>query len=139
VSRPDNTRYLRSAQATRRDRLIGAARDALRRLDTAGETITVAAVVRASGTSRAFIYRIPELVAEIQQLRARQADTGQRVPARQRASDASNHARIRHLTDTNRQLRAENQRLRDQNAAVLGKLRERAVTAPTALTIGAEP
>jgi len=130
MSRPDNTRYLRAAEAARRDRLVVAALDALRRLDAAGEQITVTAVVRASGTSRAFIYRIPELVAEIQQLRARQAGTGQRLPVRQRAGDASNHARIRHLTETNRELRAENQRLRDQNAALLGRLREHTAVHP---------
>lgn len=130
MSRPDNTRYLRAAEAARRDRLVAAARDALRRLDAAGEPITVAAVVRASGVSRAFVYRLPELVNEIQQLRARHAETGQRLPARQRASDTSKDARIRHLTDTNRELRAENQRLRDQNAALLGRLREKAAVSP---------
>ncbi|MFI7641121.1 hypothetical protein [Nonomuraea sp. NPDC049400] len=53
---PDNTRYLRAAEQQRRARLIDQAREAIRRLDDAGDAITVAAVVRASG---AFRYRVP--------------------------------------------------------------------------------
>jgi hypothetical protein len=40
---PDNTHYLRSAEQQRRTRLIEQAQQAIRRLDTAGEAITVAA------------------------------------------------------------------------------------------------
>lgn len=127
----DNTRHLRAAEQQRRAQLIAQARDALRRLDAAGQPITVAAVVRASGVSRAFIYRVPELIAEVQRLRAHTA-TGPRVPARQRASDASNQARIRQLTAANTELRAEIKLLRDQNAALLGRLRELPATLPAA-------
>jgi hypothetical protein len=121
---PDNTHYLRSAEQQRRTRLIEQAQQAIRRLDTAGEVITVAAVVRASGTSRAFLYRIPELIQEIQRLRDLQQRSGQRQPVRQRMTDSSKEARIRQLTATNSDLRAEIQRLRTQNALLLGHLRE---------------
>ncbi|GAA3513289.1 hypothetical protein FHR32_006235 [Streptosporangium album] len=99
-----------------------------RRLDDAGDTITVAAVVRASGASRAFLYRVPELIEEIQRLRNLQQRSGQRHPARQRMTDPSKEARIRQLTVTNGELRAELQRLRAQNALLLGRLREHAAT-----------
>ncbi|WP_440107797.1 DUF6262 family protein [Streptosporangium sp. H16] len=121
---PDNTHYLRSAEQQRRTRLIEQAQQAIRRLDTAGEAITVAAVVRASGTSRAFLYRIPELIQEIQRLRDLQQRSDQRQPVRQRMTDSSKEARIRQLTATNGELRAEIQRLRTQNALLLGHLRE---------------
>ena len=124
MSLPNNAHYLRAAQQRRRTELIDKIRDAVRELDATGQPITVNAVVRASGASRAFVYRLPDIVAEIQNLRDRQTATGQHQPARQRASDASNHARIRQLTAANTELRAEVQRLRDQNALLLGRLRE---------------
>jgi hypothetical protein len=124
MSPPNNAHYLRAAQQRRRTDLIDKIRDAVRELDATGQPITVNAVVRVSGASRAFIYRLPDIVAQIQQLRDRQTTTGQRQPTRQRASDASNHARIRQLTTTNAELRAELRQLREQNALLLGRLRE---------------
>ncbi|MFF5206991.1 hypothetical protein [Streptosporangium sp. NPDC000396] len=53
---------------------------------------------------------------------------GQGHPARQRMTDPSEEARIRQLTVTNGELRAELQRLRAQNALLLGRLREHAAT-----------
>jgi predicted RNase H-like nuclease (RuvC/YqgF family) len=84
----------------------------------------VAAAVRASGASRAFIYRLPDIVQQIQKLRDQQAATGQRQPARERASEASKDARIRHLTATVAELRTEINQLRQQNSLLLGRLRE---------------
>jgi hypothetical protein len=124
MSLPNNAHYLRAAQQRRRTKLIDKVRDTVRELDATGQPVTVNAVVRASGASRAFIYRLPDVVQQIQKLRDRQAATGQRQPARQRASDASNHARIRHLAAANAELRAEVHRLREQNALLLGRLRE---------------
>lgn len=129
--RPDNTGYLRAAEQHRRTRLLDAANSALRRLDLENKPITVAALVRASGVSRAFVYRQSGLITEIQRLRDRQTPSGPPVPARQRATDASLQARIRQLTAANAELRAENTRLRDQNGLLLGRLREHAATTPT--------
>ncbi|MEU0571589.1 DUF6262 family protein [Nonomuraea sp. NPDC005983] len=106
------------------------ARAAIRHLDAAEEVITVAAGVRASGASRAFLYRVPELIEDIQRLRSRQQQTGQRQPALQRMTDPSKEARIRQLTTINGELRAQIQRLREQNALFLGRLREQAITTP---------
>jgi hypothetical protein len=124
MSLPNNAHYLRAAQQRRRTELIDKVRDAVRELDATGQPITVNAVARASGASRAFIYRLPDIVSQIQNLRDRQAATGQRQPARQRASDASNHARIRQLTATVAELRDEIKQLRQQNSLLLGRLRE---------------
>lgn len=128
MSVPNNTHYLHAAQQRRRADLINRIRDTLRELDAAGQQITVAAVVRSSGASRAFIYRQPDIIQQIQKLRDQQVATGQRQPVRQRASDASKDARIRQLAAANAELRAEMQRLRDQNALLLGQLREQAAT-----------
>lgn len=126
----DNTHHLREAERQRRARLLDQAHTALRRLDSAGKPVTVAAVVRASGVSRAFLYRQADLVAEIQRLRDRQSATGQHIPAHQRSTHASQHARIRQLVTANTELRADNARLREQNAQLLGRLREYAATHP---------
>lgn len=126
MSLPNNTHYLRAAQQRRRAELIDNVRAVVRDLDATGQPITVAAVVRGSGASRAFIYRLPDIVAQIQKLRDQQAATGQRQPARQRATDQSKDARIRQLHTTVGELRAEIQRLRQQNALLLGRLRESA-------------
>ena len=127
---PDNTHYLREAERQRHARLLDQAHMALRRLDNAGKPVTVTAVVRESGVSRAFLYRQADLVAEIQGLRDRQTVTGKRIPAHQRPGHASQHARIRQLVAANTELRAENARLRDQNAQLLGRLREHAAMHP---------
>lgn len=124
MSPPNNAHYLRAAQQRRRTELIDKIRDAVRELDATGQQITVNAVVRASGASRAFIYRLPDIVSQIQNLRNRQAATGQHQPIRQRASDASNQARIRQLTVTVAELRDEIKQLRQQNSLLLGRLRE---------------
>ncbi len=125
MSIPNNSHYLRAAQQRRRDQLIDKVRQALRDLDAKGRPITVAEVARASGASRAFIYRLPDVIAQIQKLRDQQAATGQRQPTRQRASERSKDARIRQLNATISDLRAEVKRLREQNALLLGRLRER--------------
>jgi len=126
----DNTHHLREAERQRRERLLDQAHTALRRLDNAGKPVTVAAVVRASGVSRAFLYRQPDLVNEIQRLRDRQTVTGQHMPAHQRTTHASQHARIRQLSTANAELRAEIAQLRQQNAQLLGRLRDYAATHP---------
>ena len=126
----DNTHHLREAERQRHARLLDQARAALCRMDNAGKAVTVAAVVRESGVSRAFLYRQADLVAEIQRLRDRQTATGQRIPAHQRAGHASQHARIRQLVTANTELRADNARLREQNAQLLGRLRAYAATHP---------
>lgn len=124
MSLPNNAHYLRAAQQRRRAELIDKVRDTVRDLDATGQPITVNAVVRASGASRAFIYRLPDIVGQIQKLRGRQVATGQRQPVQQRASEASKEARIRQLTATVGELRDELKQLRRQNALLLGRLRE---------------
>jgi uncharacterized coiled-coil protein SlyX len=125
MSPPNNAHYLRAAQRRHHADLIDRVREAVRELDRTSQKITVAAVVRASGASRAFIYRLPEIVQQIQKLRDRQEITQQHQPTRQRASEASKDARVRQLTATVAELRDELKQLRQQNSLLLGRLRER--------------
>jgi hypothetical protein len=81
-------------------------------------------VAAAAGLSRSWIYRDADINAEIRRLRQR-STSGRTptMPANQRATDHSLHARIATLLDTNQDLRNDNQKLRHQLAVLLGEKR----------------
>ena len=122
--RPDNSHYLHAAQHAARDGLNRRAAEAIRALDRRGEPVTFASVARASGVSRSFLNKVPALANEIRRLRGLQPKGAVALPAAQRMSDGSKDARISQLQESNRVLRAEVGLLRDQNAILLGKLRD---------------
>lgn len=134
----DNSAHLAAATARRsadtRQRTV----DALRRLDAAGTPITFAAVADEADVSRSWLYREPDIRAEIEQLRtATQQSTPSAVPAAERASDTSLHRRLETLLGDNRALRDEVTKLRNQIAGLLGEQRAVTATGPThARTIG---
>lgn len=99
------------------------ARDAIRSLDRAGQPVSFAAVAQAASVSRAWLYRAPELRAEIERLRTGQRSRASRVPSGQRASADSLRRRVEALIDANKMLREENRRLNDRLASVLGEAR----------------
>lgn len=99
------------------------ARDAIRSLDRAGQPVSFAAVAETASVSRAWLYRVPELRAEIERLRTGERRRATRLPAGQRASADSLRRRIETLLDANRLLREENRRLNDRLASVLGDAR----------------
>jgi ATP/maltotriose-dependent transcriptional regulator MalT len=108
------------ATATRRRAVA-----AIRRMDNAGQPISFDAVAREGKVSRSWLYNQPDLRAEIERLRARH-DPGpieQRLPDRQRASDASLRRRLEVATERNRQLETENRHLREALAVALGEQR----------------
>ena len=111
------------AQARLHQELIDRAANAIRALDRRGEVVSFASVARCSGVSRSFLNKVPELGTEIRRLRTGRSQ-GPRVPSGQRMSDDSKDARISQLSNTNRKLREEVTWLREQNAVLLGKLRD---------------
>ena len=121
--RPDNSHYLHVAQQRRRKELIERTAASIRALDLQGERVSFASVVRASGVSRSFVNKVPELVSEIRPLRGARPATVQRIPSGQRMSDESKDARMAQATEANRRLREEIAWLKEQNAILLGKLR----------------
>jgi len=89
--RADNSHHIvaaarRRATATRRRAIA-----ALRRMDNAGQPISFDALAREAKVSRSWLYAQPDLRAEIDRLRASwdPAPVRERLPHRQRASDAS--------------------------------------------------
>jgi hypothetical protein len=123
--RADNSHHIvtaarRRASATRRRAIA-----AIRRMDNAGQPISFDAVAREGQISRSWLYNQPDLRAEIERLRARRdpRPTEQRLPDRQRATDASQRRRLEVATERNRQLEAENRNLREALAVALGEQR----------------
>ncbi len=99
------------------------ARTALRNLDKQGTPINYVIVAEAAGVSRSMLYRDPELRGEIDRLRDAAHITTTGRPAVERMTQASRDERDAALRCEIKQLRNENQPLRNQLAALLGEQR----------------
>ena len=96
--------------------------DALRRLDTDGKNVTFTGVAQAAGVSRSWLYRQPDLRAEIDPLRNSRTEATT-VPSTQRASTDSLKRRLEDTLDEIHRLKAENHHLRQQVARRFGQER----------------
>jgi hypothetical protein len=121
MNRADNTHHLRAAAQARHDRAMQRAHEAVRLLDRRGEAITFTTVATTAHVSRSWLYRQSDLRAAITSHRSATAAVG--VPAAQRASSDSNHARRDALRLEIERLRAENAILREHVARALGQRR----------------
>jgi Family of unknown function (DUF6262) len=123
--RADNSHHIVTAARRRASATRRRATAALRRMDNAGQPISFDAVAREANVSRSWLYNQPDLRKEIERLRHRQnaTATAQRVPDRQRASDASLRSRLEVVIQRNRLLEAENRQLREALAVALGEQR----------------
>lgn len=106
---------LNRAASARHERTLTRAEQALRELDAAGTPVSFQAVAQRAGISRRWLYTQPELRARIEALRDHAPGAPDGVPARQRASEASLRQRLESV-------RAENQRLREENNALKAEL-----------------
>jgi hypothetical protein len=121
VSRPAETAEAATAalaaarrrDSTRRRQRVLAA---LERLTSAGEEISVAAVARAAGVDRSFLYRHHDLRAQIL-ARAAQAEPDASLP---RTTQVSRQSLLADLANA----RAESERLRHRNAKLARRLSE---------------
>ena len=119
-----STDHLRAAAAQRRRAILERAQRALRELDGDGTPITFQAVARRAGISRQWLYKQPDLRAEIERLRDRRTPAGiAPVPEAERAREASLRQRNTALLAENRRLREENAALRDELASLYGERR----------------
>jgi Family of unknown function (DUF6262) len=121
---PDHVAPLQAAAARKHEAALERATGALRELDAAGEPINFQTVARVARVSRQWLYKQPQLRAEIERRRDSSPARAPRVPSTQRASDASLRQRNKGLLDENARLRAENARLKDELALAYGQQRE---------------
>jgi hypothetical protein len=99
------------------------ATDAIRRLDQAGEAITFGAVAAEGHVSRSWLYRQPDLRAEIERLRPDHKPSQPLLPAGLRASQESQRAQRQALQAEIERLTEENHRLARQAELLLGERR----------------
>ena len=123
--RADNSHHIVAAARRRATATRRRATAALRRMDNAGQPISFDALAREAKVSRSWLYAQPDLRVEIERLRARRdpAPARERLPDRQRASEASLRQRLHVMSERNRHLETENQQLRQALAVALGEQR----------------
>ncbi len=125
---PDRIERLREAAQARHDDTLHRAQATLRTLARRGEPITVRRVASAAGVSRSWLYRQPQLLAEIDRLRQTPRTRGPSLPANQRATVESLRHQLHAYREEIARLRAQNQALNEQLARHLGAARAAAVT-----------
>jgi hypothetical protein len=129
---------LNRAAAARHQRAVDLAERALRALDAEGTTISFQAVALRAGVSRQWLYTEPALRAEIEQLRDRSPARTDGIPTRQRATEASLRQRLETMRAENQRLREENASLKNELAIAYGQRRCTSVAEKSGLAPGAE-
>jgi hypothetical protein len=109
------TEPLTRAAAARHRQAVERAERGLRDLDAESAQISFQSVARRAGVSRQWLYTQPALPSQIERLRDRPPIQAGGIPTRQRATEASLRQRLEAL-------RAENQRLREENAGLTAEL-----------------
>jgi hypothetical protein len=110
---------LNAAAQRKRVAALGRATAKLNELADQGAAITFQRVAGRAGVSRQWLYRQPELRAQIEELRQRPSG----APIRQRTSEASLQQRLRTVLDDNQILRQENRDLKHELALAHGEQR----------------
>jgi hypothetical protein len=138
--RPDAIAPIVAAARRRHELTRAKAIQALRELEHAGAPVSFAAVAQAARISRSWLYTEPDLATEISRLREATAGRPKapRIPAVQRASDASLRRRLELAEQRIHDLRRDNEQLRRQLAHALGDQRRagRRVSVSTATGSG---
>jgi Family of unknown function (DUF6262) len=130
VSRPQPpalAAFQRQRSTQRRNAVIAA----IRKLDRAGESITVAAVASLAGVDRSYIYDQVDLLEDIRQRRSTSVSPAPR-PAAERATIESLQARLTSAHAEIARLKAENRTIRDRLAIALGDAWDADLTRSTA-------
>lgn len=97
--------------------------EAIRRCDATGEIVTFTSIAAAASVSRSWLYRQPDLRAEINRLRTTVTTGTAIVPSAQRASTDSVRRRLEAAHDEIQRLKTENHHLREEVARRFGQQR----------------
>jgi hypothetical protein len=120
---PPSQTALAAAARLKSEHARARAGKALRDLDQEGHPITFQSVARNAGVSRQWLYRQPELRAEIERLRAAHGERRGAIPAAERATEASLRQRVEGLVAENRSLRQRIAELKAELALAYGEQR----------------
>lgn len=124
------TAALADAARRRADQTRRRATDALQRLHSTAQPITFTHVARTAGVSRSWLYRQPDLRAEIDRLRRATTTQAVPVPSPERGSAESLRQRLNAALDEITRLKADNHQLRQHLAQHLGHQRHNRIPAP---------
>lgn len=114
-----NTEGLRNNAQKKRQQAFEKVDQGIKQLVKDKQRINFNTVAKASGVSKAWLYKEPEVKARIEQLRE-QALGQKKLPPRQRASDASKDSLILTLRNRLKKSEQENVDLRRQNEVAFG-------------------
>lgn len=121
MTTPTTTSALSSVTEARVTNTRRKAEAAIRELDKQGWPVTFASVAAAASVSRSWLYREPDIRAEIDRLRTRRGDGT--TPSVERASADSIKRQREALIDELTILKEENRRLREEVARAYGQQR----------------
>ncbi len=121
MNTPESTSALSKVTEARVMNTRRKAEAAIRELDGRGWPVTFASVAAAASVSRSWLYREPDIRAEIDRLRARRGDGV--MPSVERASADSTKRQREALLDELSILKEENRRLRKEVARAFGQQR----------------
>ena len=106
---PDRVDRLREAAQARHEATLRRATTALQRLARRGEPVTFRRLAETAGVSRSWLYRQPQLRAEITRLRDTTVGRPGTLPSAERATADSLRQQLRTHRDEANRLRTENQ------------------------------
>ncbi|BAY10412.1 DUF6262 family protein [Calothrix sp. NIES-2098] len=116
-----NVEGLRGNAQRKRQEAFDKVEQGIRQLLKEKQVINFNTVAKASGVSKAWLYKEPEIKARIEHLRENHSKA-EKVPPKQRTSDASKDAIIKTLKERIKKIEAENRGLREQLEAVYGRI-----------------
>ena len=125
------TAALTAAARQRSDQTRQRATEALQRLHATGQPITFAHVARTANVSRSWLYRQPDLRADIDRLRRVTTTQAVPVPSPERGSTESLQQRLNATLDEITRLKTDNHQLRQHLAQHLGHRRQNHLPTPS--------
>jgi hypothetical protein len=116
-----NVGGLRDNAARKRQEAFDKVEQGIRQLVKEKQVINFNTVAKASGVSKAWLYKEPEIKSRIEHLRENHVHSKE-IPPKQKTSDASKDAIVKTLRERIKKVEAENADLRKQNEVIYGRI-----------------
>lgn len=116
-----NTEGLKQNAQKKREQSFKKVEQGIQKLLRDKEPINFNTVAKASGLSKAWLYKEPEIKSRIEFLRESHSES-KKIPVKERASDSSKDTIIKTLKERIKKLEAENKGLREQHEVIYGRV-----------------